>query len=279
MEWPKVKNIIILILLLVNGFLLLLVGGQQQKVRNYEKAALTRAVQVLEQNGITVSDEALDQAAEGAPASMTAGRDPERENAIAAALLGADTVCTDQSGGLYVYSGSGGTAIFRANGDFAITLSDSPDGLTDEAAQSHSDALLKDMGLEGEFTGMERNGEYQRYIYRQLLEDLPLYNCAIIFEYCDGRLLTIRGALLACGEPVESVEGGEPISISTALIRFLEGILDRRDLCSAVTAIRPGYLSTQSFGSTAYLTPVWLVSTDISDYYLNGITGELTTVS
>ena len=278
MEWPKVKNIIIVILLLVNGFLLLLVGGQRQKVRNYEKTALTGAAQVLEQNGILVSDEALAQAAEGAPPAMTAVREPEQMQKAAAALLGEDTVCTDQSGGLYVYSGSGGTAIFRANGSFSITLTGSSAELTGEGVLRHSENLLKAMGIEGEFSALENDELTIKAAYCQKLNGMPLYNCKALFVYDEGKLTSISGTLLFCGEVVETVDGGDPLGISTVLIRFLEGVLDRRDLCSEVTAIRPGYLSAQSFGSGAYLTPVWLVSTDISDYYLNGITGEMTPV-
>lgn len=279
MEWSKVKNIIIVILLLVNGFLLILVGGQWQKVRSYEKTALTGAAQVLEQNGILVSDEALAQAAEGAPPSMTAGRDAEREAAIAATLLGEDAACTDQSGGLYVYSGSGGMAIFRANGDFTITLPDFPVKLAEDELFRHAEGLLESMRVEGEYIGMDADSGFTRIAYRQTLDGVPLYNCEIVFAYSEGCLRTVGGTLLVCDEPEEATDGEEPLGVSTALIRFLEGILDRRDLCSAVTAIRPGYLSTQSFGAAAYLTPIWLVSTDISDYYLNGITGELTPVS
>lgn len=275
MEWPKVKNIIIIILLLVNGFLLVLVGGQKWKVRNYERSALTRAVQLLEQNGITVSDKAESQAAEGVPSVMTASRDLTWESAIAAALLGEDVVCTDQSGGLYVYSGGGGTAIFRANGDFNAILSDTLEGVADEEIRDHSERLLKEMKVEGELAAEETGGNERSLCYRQLLDGIPLYNCEIIFEYSGGKFLAVRGTLLTCGEPVISEEE-EIINISTALIRFLEGVLERQDLCSEITSIRPGYSFAQSFGSGVYLTPVWLVSTDVSDYYLNGVTGELT---
>lgn len=275
MEWPKLKNIILLILLLVNGFLLILIGGQRQRARNYEKTAVTQAAQVLEQNGITISPQALAQAEDGIPAPMTAARDAQREDQIAAALLGQDAVCTDRSGGLYAYSGSGGTAVFRANGDFTAALSPPENGQDGESLAARADALLKAMEIESEH--ISEDG--QSVTCRQLLNGIPLYNCRIVFTLQDDGALSIQGTLLTGGttSPAPS-DSGDTLDVSTALIRLLEGILDRRDLCSAITALRPGYLSTQSFGSTT-LTPVWLVSTNISDYYLNGVTGELTPVT
>lgn len=273
MEWPKVKNIIILILLLVNGFLLFLVGGQQHRVRHYEQSALTRAAQILEQNGISVSEEALKQAASSAPPSLTVSRDLTREGEIAHILLGSDAVCTDQSGGLYVYSSKQGTAIFRANGDFTFTLSDVSPGGQDPA--DHAAALLKKMGLTGELIGQDSSPGTTTVFFRQLLEGTPLFSCRLVFEYSSTRLRSISGTLLTADTAVSTAESTSTLDVSTALIRFLAGILDSGDVCSAVTGFRPGYLSVQSFGSTGYLTPVWLVSTNISDYYLDGTTGSL----
>lgn len=274
MEWSKIKNIIILILLLVNGFLLILVGGQQRRVLSYEQSALTRAAQVLEQNGISVSTEALNQAAAAELPSMTSSRDLDSEARIAQALLGADTVCTDQGSGLYVHSSGQGTAIFRASGDFNFTLAEG--AFTGDDLASHARSLLKTIGLEGELIDQtpQANG-ITTLTFRQLLNGVPLYSCRLKFEYNASQLRSISGTLFASASLASAEESASTLSVSTALIRFLEGIRDSRDVCSAITGLRPGYQSTQSFGSTVYLTPVWLVSTNISDYYLDGITGEL----
>lgn len=274
MEWSKIKNIIIFILLLVNGFLLLLVGGQQSRVRHYERSALTRAAQVLEQNGISVSNEALDQAAAAALPSMTSSRDLDSETRIAQALLGEDAVRSDQGSGLFVHSSERGTAIFRASGDVNVTLSDGVSTGDDPA--EHARSLLKSIGLEGELIRQspQVNG-VTTLTFRQLLDGVPLYSCLLTFEYSSTQLRSISGTLFTSASLVSEEEAASPLSVSTALIRFLEGIRDSRDVCSAITGLRPGYQSSQSFGSTVYLTPVWLVSTNITDYYLDGVTGEL----
>lgn len=274
MEWPKVKNIIIVILLLVNGFLLILVGGQWYKARAYQKNALTGAAAVLEQNGIQVSGEALEKAGEGTPVPVTVARSESREGAVVRALLGNDAICTDRSGGLYVYAGSGGSAILRANGDFTVTLSGRSGGGTEKEMRRRAEELLQDMGVEAEYIKTDTAGETTRLSYRQTLSGENLYNCGIVFEYGEDGLRAVRGTMLICDVPAPA--GETVLSASTMFVRFLEGVRERRDLCSAITDIAPGYLAAQSFGADAVLTPVWLVSTDISDYYLNSVTGELT---
>lgn len=270
MEWPKIKNIIIVILLLINGFLLVLVCGQHLSLHRYEQSALTRAAQVLEQNEISVSEEALE-AASSLP-SITITRSLEGEAELARTLLGSDAVCTDQSGGLYEYSSQAGTVTFRANGGFTAILSDAP--LNGKRPANHAAALFKSMGLEGELLAQSESDESVTISFRQLLDGVPLYSCRLDFEYSPTRLCSISGTLLVPQSASVSADSSSMLDVPTALIRFLQEILERGDVCTAITGLQAGYLSTQSFGSTS-LTPVWLVSTNITDYYLDGTTGAL----
>lgn len=270
MEWPKIKNIIIFILLLVNGFLLVLVLGQQRRVLQYERSAVTRAAQVLEQNGISVSDGILDKRA--ALPSLSAARDHQAEEAVARALLGDDVARTDQSGGLYVYSSSRGSVLFRVTGEFSAALSGFP--LSGQTPAHHAAALLEQMGLAGEQLSCQEEAGGSAVTFLQLLDGVPLYSCRLTFQYSDQQLLSISGTLLT-GETALAAEAADPLDLPTVLIRFLDGILDRGDVCSAINDLRLGYRSTQTFGSGVRLSPVWLVSTNIADYYLDGVTGQL----
>lgn len=273
MEWPKVKNIIIVILLFVNGFLLILVGGQFLRERYSRHAALTNAALILEQNGISTSEEALAQISSTALLSMTAERDLDAERSLAEQLLGPDTVCTDQSGGLYVYSSSAGTVIFRANGECTVTFETPP--VTNLPCSDHALDFLRRLGLSGELLSCREASDQTTVVLHQLLGDIPLYSCRVEFVYTDCALTSIQGTFLLTAEPPSPLENEPALDATTALIRFLSAVLESGDLCSSVTAIRPGYLLIPSFGSSSYLHPVWLVTTNVSQYYLDGITGEL----
>ena len=130
MEGRKIKNIVILILLMVNGFLLFLVVGQQMKVRQYQRSALTRASQVLEQNGITLADGLPGKVKTDLP-PLSVTRDPQAEADLAQILLGSSVQRSDRGGGVFVYTSAQGSGQFLASGDFSFTLNDCPlDGKT-----------------------------------------------------------------------------------------------------------------------------------------------------
>lgn len=277
MEWPKIKNVIIVILLFVNGFLLLLVGGQLLREQYTQRSALQRAAQILEQNGITISEDALTQIGSSASSPMTVGRDLAAEGDLAALLLGEEAGCTDQSGGLYLYSSPVGTAAFRASGECSVSFT-SPQPASG-SLPDHAREYLHRLGLDGEVLSADEGESGETVVLlRQLYDDTPLYSCTVAFTYSSLGLTSIQGNLLITSEPPVFSEEAT-LDATTALIRFLAAVLDTGDLCSSVTSIRPGYLTVSSFGSSTYFRPVWLVSTNVSLYYLDGITGELSRAS
>lgn len=275
MEWSKIKNIIIVLLLLVNAFLLLLVGGQMIRDRHVRREAMENAGRILAQNGITVTDEALEEMGERALLPATAARSGETELALARALLGEDAAGEEQSGSLRLYTGQAGTVLFRASGEFSAELSAPLPVEGDPSAQALS--LLEKAGLEGEVMEETADGTAAVVTLRQLLDGHPLYTCCIRFFYEDGSLTAVSGTVLPSGQAVFSEQ--TVLDGPTALIRFLSAIGDSGDICSSVTALRPGYRMTPSFASGLYLQPVWLVSTDASEYYLDGMTGEISRIN
>ena len=61
-------------------------------------------------------------------------------------------------------------------------------------------------------------------------------------------------------------------------MHFLHGVLASGDVCSAILAVEPGYLQSQSFTGAISLQPVWFISTNTTDYYVNGVTGAVSRV-
>lgn len=272
MEWRKLKNLIILILLTVNGFLLVLVGVRREESARYERSALERTVQVLEKGGIQVDIEAV--AAADGLTPMTVERDVEREARLVSALLGEEVQGDNRGGGLYLYRGALGEVSLRAGGELSADFPLSGHWKTDRP-EGHAAALLKKLGVEGELTGQadERGDVVLRF--RQSWNGMPVFSCEVEFTYRDGYLTAFRGALLMAAEG--TAETGQALTLSTALTRFSEGLGATGDVCSAIRAMEPGYRGTaQSLSGGARLTPVWLVTTDTANYYLDCVTGSLT---
>lgn len=274
MEWRRVKTIIIVILLLVNGFLLVLVGARRGEERRYEQSALDRTLQVLAENGIQVTGDEILSADPRQPASVE--RSVQAETRAVSALLGESVEGANRGGGLYIYRTDRGQVSFRSGGELSTVLEDDPWWHTDDPL-AHAAALVSGMKLKLELTDARVSGGSGQVVYRQSLDGAPVFSCRLVFTYEDGRLCEVSGSLLA----VDGVtaESGQLLSLPTVLLRFLDDVLDTGDVVSAILAVEPGYLTTQSFTGTVRLTPVWRISTNTADYYVDGVTGELTRVT
>lgn len=274
MEGHRVKTIVILILLVINGFLLALAGARHGQARRYEQSALEGSIRILAENGIELTEEAIARR-EGYPGG-TAQRDPARESRLASALLGDEAESSSLGGGLYLYSSSGGQISFRAGGEFSAQLEKDPTRQTDDP-QSHSAALMERLGIDSRVVSCTLWDGGGEVVCQQLLDGAPLFSGRITLTYRDGYLTDVSGHLL-CADTLFT-ESDSLLSLPTVLMRFLDGILSGGDVCSVVTQVEPGYLLTQSFTGTIGLQPVWYLSTNTADYYVDGITGELTRVS
>lgn len=279
MEWRRLKNIIILILLLVNGFLLVLVGARYSESVQYERTALERTLEVLEGRGIRADADRL--APAGALAPLTVERDLERELQLAKALLGPGEVrpwgiqAENQGGGLYRYQFDGCELTIRPGGELSAAMRYGPHQLIAGDLERHAAQRLKKMGIEAEQIGVTRDGEWTRIRFRQMWNGAPVFSCEVEFVYEAEFFRTVQGTLLTA--QAGTAEAGECMTLPTALMRFYEEISASGDVCSAILSMEPGYrAASQSLSGGIRLAPVWLVTTDTAQYYLDCSTGALT---
>lgn len=273
-EWRRVKNIMIIILLLINGFLLVLVGSRRSESQRYERSALNGSIQVLAYNGIELRESAI--SARGGQAGGTTERDLRMENKIASILLGEEVEGTDRGGGLVTYATGRGQISIRAGGELTSRLEDQPYWYTSDP-ENHAASLMERLGVESRLAEAELLDGSGTVVYQQMLDGVPLFSCRLCFVYEGGRLAQLSGNLLAVDSFHE--EDVELLSLPTVLMRFLDDVLSSGDVCSAILAVEPGYRMTQSFTNTIRLQPVWYISTNTADYYVDGITGELSRVN
>lgn len=86
MSWSKLKTIIILILLILNLFLFSLVAFLQVQSARYEASALSQALEVLTQSGISIDASALPESMD--LPTLSVARDTVREQEVAEQLAG-----------------------------------------------------------------------------------------------------------------------------------------------------------------------------------------------
>lgn len=271
MERYRMKTIIIVILLIINGFLLVLVGSRRSDARRYEQSALERTILVLAENGIEMTAEAA--VSRSAAGLATAERSIESEMALASALLGSAAAADDLGGGLYSYYAEGGTVNIRTGGEFLFLPADDPMWYAESPLGQSAD-LLDAAGVEYRPVEYQISDGTGEIIYLQMQDGYPLFSCRVTFIYEEGRLIQASGTLLSVDETSE--EDGQVLTLPTVLMGFLDEVLRSGDVCSAILSVESGYLLSQSFSNTVHLRPVWYISTNTADYYVDGITGELT---
>ena len=273
MEWSKLKNVILLMLVLVNAALLILVGAQTRRASRYTEETRQAALTVLEQGGISFDLE--DFPDDLSLPFLTVTRDRTGESAVASALLGQVT----QEEGSEVrsrYSGSGGTAEFSMNGSFSIALEPGTWALqAGEDYQQASADCLTAMGFSGLLESQAVQDGEQVLTYRQQWDGYPLFSCQVTLHWSDGQLLLVEGQRLDGSATLSSNTG--LLSTSSILIRFLAGLNKGGHVCSRITDITHGYLSS-GLSRSVQLTPVWRIATDTGVYYINGLTGDFTSL-
>lgn len=266
MSWSKLKTIIIYILLLLNLFLLGLVGMNRLRARRYQTAALTEAAAVLARNNIQVQWEQLPR--EMKLPAVTLTRDLQKEEQLVRSFLGEDVTVSASGGGLYIYEGTEGTASFRGNGEFAVACAvPGSQGVTPRELMGRLDL---DTGRAWE--------EEDSCTAEQSLNSVPVYAAGSSVQGPAGLTLTYDGegrlraasGRLYLGKPAAEQE--ETVSVSTALMAFLNFVVENGDVCGEIVEMSPVY---RAGGDPVRLTTAWLIRTDTGGYFVDAATSEV----
>jgi len=270
-QWSKIKNIIILLLLAVNLLLLGQVVLRETESAHYRRQAREEAAALLAGRGIQVDLSALPDDAE--LYTLRCERDSGKEAALASALLGDAELQTD--GG---YGGAGGSVWFYSNGDFSAELDGAAYPLGERTPESLSVQVMAKLDFEGEVLAVEEEEDGAVTVrMRQSWEGVPIFSCEAVLTYREGALRAIRGKRLP-GTP-SAVAGDEAMTVTTALIRFLDGITEKGHVRSQVRGMTAGYeMTAVPTSSTFRLTPVWQIETDASPFRLDS-SGNLTQIT
>lgn len=271
MEHSKIKNIIIIILLIVNMFFLALFIIGRIETGKLEKSVKEDVIRILDSYGISMDVSVIPE--NGDLGSYDVLRDTDSERVIAQSVLGkCETL--DLGGNIYQYKSPLGEAVFRGNGEFSITISEgtpvsdtSIRGLGTYLGQLNIPADLKS-------SEAEYDGESLSLIrFMALYEGVGIFNCRITMSFSGGNLMSISGRRLTA---LPSASPSEPmLGVYTALISFLDGVRKSNLICNEINEITSGYSFSASVSGSGRLTPYWCVTTDVGKYYVNALTGDM----
>ena len=268
MKTSRIKSIVIVILLLVNAFLLVLLLGR----RNQQRVSYDRSVEqlslLLANNGIAFDTSLLPGRVSYPSAELS--HNTEAEAAFARALLG-DNAAERSTGGSSVYESDCGSLQFRANGTIEGTLNlfvsnpialcegifRSCDYEMDDTAYAHALAV-SDSGS-GTISALRS------------VDGLSVFAAPLSLTFENNTLVSVSGSFFSSVTLTASADGTDAVS---ALVRFLDHRNSNGLVCTEITSLTYGYLlQSSTAGST--LVPAWHIATDVSEYYVNSVTGEI----
>lgn len=272
MDKFKAKNFIIIVLLLMDAILLALIGADMARSASSQRAALEGAVDVLEENGISVAGEM--ELPEGPVYVYSTARDEQLERQHVDALLG-ESEYTDLGGSIITYyalDGSG-EATFRGVGGIQVRLGGRSAGDVPDA-EAEARQMAADLGIEvlsGSGTAqVNMSGDGGSVVLFCAHEGVLIANCRLVFTF-GGDSVVIEGT-----RPLDTVSPSgeaELLDAPTSLMRFLELLRERGQVCSEIRSFTLAYFFTATAAGDGTLEPVWRIVTDTGDFYLNAITG------
>lgn len=265
MKTSRIKSIVIVILLLVNAFLLVLLLGRQNQQRIAYERSVEQLSLLLTDNGIAFDTSLLPGNASYPAAELS--HDADAEAAFARALLG-DDAAARSTGGSSVYESARGSLHFRTNG--------AVDGSLNRPVEDPFEflrSILSDFGyqLYANISALSITGNGTLGAVREV-DSTKILNSPLIFTFENGTLISVSGSFLPSVTLTKRADGMDAIS---ALVRFLDYRNTNGLVCTQIVHLENGYL-LQSAAASPKLVPAWHIMTDVSEYYVNSVTGEIT---
>jgi|GEM_PF-2243865 hypothetical protein len=267
MPTGKVKSMVLALLLAANlAFGGLLLYRMQQAAR-FEQDTLHQAIALLEEEAGLRMPQTLPAAMPLAP--FVATRSAEDDLRFMESFLGASTA-EDQGGGLVRYTSAAGDGHLRRNAAFDLLYHNSI-RLENERPVELAARLLAAAGIEAQMLSAAPAND-EPLVYQQLIDGTPILGYHIVFTFQRGELVTVSGYYVPPHRQTQAF-AVEPLDMATLLTRFYAGLRHGSYLCRELSVVSVAYQSD----STGQFLPLWMLRTDTGVFYLDAMTGAMST--
>lgn len=263
MKISRLKNTVIVILALANAVLLVLLLTRRAQERAARERTVEQLILLYAESGVELPRELVPLNALRLSAAEPA-RSLDSEAAFASALLGACSM-ENVGGGIYRYVGESGQCLIRSSGAVEAELErpvDDPAAFAESLFSAYGYLPLSVDIRDGSGTA---DGVCT-------LGNTTVFNAKLSLAFRNGRLCAAEGVLTPGVEPAAH---GEGISGVTALVRCLDYSRSSGEVFTAVTGVAGGYLLQSTTSASLRLIPAWQITTDVANYYVNAMTGEV----
>ena len=197
----------------------------------------------------------------------------EQESQRMAALLG-EHVSEDLGGSIWFYRSDAGQAVMRGTGEM--------DYLTEGGVQTRARSLEATATELFRRAGVELYAEGAAAVTENSVTlccgwgGFPVYNAVLEFYFFDEQLSMVSGTLVFSRET--AVSESAAMDSAGVLVRFVDLVKSEGLICSELKSLTPGYSMTVTVSGEGVLTPVWRLTTDTGDVYVNAVNGRLETI-
>ena len=271
MSVSRLKNMILLVLTICALSLLAIAIPNRLSQPHEQRRMLAELKTLYDSYGLSV---ALDEL----PASATLYSVELSDTGIqtaAQALLGAKAAPAGDADRFETsYASELGTLTAARSGAFSAALTGSAQVKNYE---NSAEKLLRSMGYQVQQLQQEKPADGTVVLTAsQSLLGVPIFGGSLTLTYLDARLASIEGTFYTGSESITRVSEQQSITAADALTQLLAGRDALGWVGSSVTGLTQGYLPADSAGGGIRMVPVWLIGTDTGNFFVNGITREVT---
>ena len=258
MDWSRAKNLIIMLLALVNVFLVGNIAYLAYKNDAAERNTVSELVAYLESRGIVLDREAVPRENLGRTV-LIVEHNVEQDAAVARILLEDQTLSARIDG---VYSASAGEISLKTGGymEASLTWNGSAEALV---------SLFGKCGIDLWASDCTDDTAEMQIAYAEL----PVFNCTVTaLREGEGWKVSGRvclGNALRTDSGYERDVAGLIVGVTQRLI--LRGVTE-------INRIEAGWVAGSISNVGLRLTPVYRLSTNADDFYINAVDGTLMSV-
>ena len=270
MSTAKLKNIILLVLVFLNLFFLTLIAVDAVRETATRRRTIEQLTQIMQNSGVTVDGDIIPKI--DAPRAQSTSRDAYAEATLARIALGdCEPVDSGGTSTTYIADNGEGTAIFNIRSEFVIDYTYGLDISGDLVSAVKKQ--LRRMKIETEEPRVAfAEGDLTIIVAEIRCRDMPTFNCTVSFEFENSLLMRISGRRPSA---ITEVSGGRERNLPTAMLGFLQYILDGGAEVTEITEITAGYSMNVGVFGAGELAPVWRFTTDDGVFLVNALTGQV----
>lgn len=271
MAWSRVKTILIAMLVAVNAFLILFYGINAWRENRYKDQYNQDLLATAAALGISL-DEELTQPEVEKLLPIYVYRNERKDFEIAKKLLG-ECETNEAEDGTVVFISRRGRLALSKNGQMELSL-------LETTPKDEKDAVgivkktLRTLEQKYETVEVLQPDDGVDFCIRAKLTavGMPVFNAALTFEFYEGRLSVGGRRILYDPQQVRSAEIRELPGLLLSLFGHWDAM---GELDKTITGIDLGYLVKNMNGKRVTVLPVWRVSEEACDWYINAMDGSV----